>query len=127
MSAKPSILIGMGLQKKPDNPLPPARSSSTGSAPPRPMGQQPLDSSKPQGMGGKAARDAAGFMSTNQRCGCCTNYTKETKECSKVEGMMECGDTCREYFEDASGGSSMPGKMPGDGDGDEMISTLGGQ
>lgn len=120
MSARPSILIGMGLQKKPSSPLPPARNSMP--AQPKPMGQDPMKSQS--GMGQKATPEDAGFIPASQKCGACANYEKSTKDCTKVDGQIEAMDSCSKFFQEASGGSN---SMPSDNDGDEAISNLGGQ
>lgn len=103
-----ALLIGLGLDKKPNNSLPPSTrpSPSMPSAKPQMPGQQ---QSQP---GAKASQDDAGYVDADNVCGGCKNFTKESGDCSKVEGPVTAGSGCRKYFEAANGmGSDMDNLM----------------
>lgn len=76
-----------------DRIMPPRPASVPASAPT--LSQQPS---------GKASRDEAGFIPAGQQCGDCSNYQKETGDCSKVDGQFQAGDSCSKYFSHAKGG-----------------------
>lgn len=101
MADKHHIIIAMGLGPKSGAPpppsirdrlMPPPSSSTIPDSAPR----LSLEANQ------KASREAAGFIPMEQACGACTNFTKETGECAKVEGAFRCCDVCTEYFQAAN-------------------------
>lgn len=62
----------------------------------------------PNAQGGKASRDDAGFIPAGQICGGCQMYTKETGDCSAVEGQMQPHDSCKTYYQAANAAQGQP-------------------
>jgi hypothetical protein len=85
-------------------------------------GSQPGGGGGVAGAGAKASRDDAGFIPAGQICGACENFTKQTGDCSKVEGTFQAHDTCKVYFEASNGA----GEMPGENEGLESTPGMGG-
>lgn len=74
-------------------------------------------------MGGKASEDDAGVVRADQLCGGCSQWTRETGDCAKVEGSFGAGDGCRKYFM-AIGGAAMPGQQV-EPDQDDAMMAMG--
>lgn len=52
--------------------------------------------------GGKASREKALFIPASHHCGECVNYSPESGECSKVDGMFQPEDACLRMFKHIS-------------------------
>jgi hypothetical protein len=51
------------------------------------------------GAGAEATREKALFIPADHHCKDCANWTPDTGECSKVEGVMDPEDCCARYFQ----------------------------
>ncbi len=123
MADKPGILVALGMGPKsspssqpPSSVLDRMAPRSSQSAPPT-NNQAPNNNQNPQA-GQKISRDQAGYIPDDQCCGGCVNFTKETGECSKVEGVFEPCDKCKTEYVAAN--------TTGVEDEDDMNTILGG-
>lgn len=132
-----ALTVALGITKKPNASLPPstmgrfgggAQSSPQSSPAPKPA--TPVASPAQPAMGAKASEDDAGFVTSDHLCGGCMNWTRDTGECSKVDGMMGAGDGCRKYFQSAGAGggaeelTELAGIQPSPGSGSDPMAGL---
>lgn len=79
---------------------PSSQSQSSQSQPGTGAGASPLPGAG--GAEGKVSQDEAGYIPAGQVCGGCTNYTKETGDCMKVEGQFQAHDSCKTMYQAAN-------------------------
>ena len=125
MPVKDHLVVALGIGKpKPGLPQSLRSGLRTGMAPAPSAnsdGGSPRDSigisaAGEEPTGAKASPDEAGLVTADQRCGDCVNWSYDTGECSKVEGVMSACAGCRNYFEAKAGGGEA-----GEPDADDLM------
>lgn len=109
---KPAAVIAIGIGKKPgaspDDLNEPEDDSSAPEMPPKEGMDDALTPPAGAGddAGGKESPEEAIVLRAGEKtCQTCTNWTPESGECSKVEGVFDPEDRCLRYYE-AEGGEA---------------------
>lgn len=112
-----SLLSSIGISPKKPSPQAPrslrdkmqAMGGSDGADPlvTDPAASATPDPNAPQ-QGTKISQDEAGYIPAGQCCGSCLNFTKETGDCAKVEGMFQAHDACKTMYEAANTQQQQP-------------------
>lgn len=111
-SKKPSLMIALGIGKKPSGGLdaPPPKYGANGGddTPPAPGGEGPNEDES----GEKVSPERAGYGGPEETCGNCENWVAPNA-CSKVDTVTDRGGHCWGFWEPKGGGSNMgAGGMP---------------